>query len=242
MFVSASFELATVETLVFSLNAIYMNQKAKTSNCSAEDRDGMDCPCRHPIFKTSRKTWTPKWIQIVSKNQLTWTQCGPNKQRCFRLRFDLYPQNASEWPPKGRGFSPKKRHPSFLSRRSPHSVVHIQDSPFSILDSQKNGGKNVSQFGVILKQLWSHLSRFSTLSTLSERETFFVKVLVASRIQTVGPQPSLTSRTSRMSMSQSSKMDRDDDGTANCPGAWTTWLWNHFIASSDCLGSQDWWI
>lgn len=132
MFVSASFELATVETLVFSLNAIYMNQKAKTSNCSAEDRDGMDCPCRHPIFKTSRKTWTPKWIQIVSKNQLTWTQCGPNKQRCFRLRFDLYPQNASEWPPKGRGFSPKKTTPvlfikaiSSLCRPHPRqSILH----------------------------------------------------------------------------------------------------------------------
>ncbi len=57
-----------------------MNQKAKTSNCSAEDRDGMDCPCRHPVFKTSRKTWTLKWRQIminIDKSVFTWTQGGP---------------------------------------------------------------------------------------------------------------------------------------------------------------------
>lgn len=41
----------------------------------------------------------------------------------------------------------------------------------------------------------------------------------------------------RMSMSQSSKMDRDDDGTANCPGAWTTWLWIHKIDNKGCSSS-----
>ena len=143
MFVSASFEPATVETLVRAQRNLYESESQNIKLLSGRSRwNGLSLPAsRIQDFKEdlNSKMNTNKIKLMI--NQLTWTQCGQNKQRCFREPFDCYPQNASPNDLQKAVAFLQKKTTSFLSRRSPHAVVHIQDSPFSILDSLQNSGK-----------------------------------------------------------------------------------------------------
>ena len=192
----------------FAQRNLYESGRFKTSNCSAEDRDGMDCPCRHPIFKTSRKTWTPKcpkkWMTNKFKlmiNQLTWTQCGPNKQRCFREPFDfiqkcfqmtfkrpwlfsvLFASCIKAISSLGRPHPKTVHSPSWtvskMAEKCQSVRCHIETT---VIPSDSVHSVHFPKVGS---------ARLQILNASNACQD--AKVLVASRIQTVGPQPSLTS-------------------------------------------------